>query len=165
MDRVLSNKKLHNHLGRRFLHFVLITSLCLASSALPAKEPLVHSGTLEVTGWNVNLVIGANWGDGILRLNDGRRFRVSYSGLDLVGMGVKRKTINADVFNLDNLADFSGLYKGVDVTASMIKGISNTKGGKNENGVFLVLQAEDVKGGGFNVGPKGMSIVLEQELR
>ena len=135
----------------------------LAPSPIWAAEEKAPDATLEITKWTVNFVVGTNWGKGVLTVKDGSQYEFSLSGLNIAGIGVRRYKITGEVFDLKDLADFAGHYTGYEVGASLGVGGADVFRIKNDNGVSLALSI-DLKGTGFNVGPKGITIVLQDPV-
>ena len=83
---------------------------CVAvfSTAMAADPP--PSGTVTLTSKAVALGIGVSWGDGTLTFG-GKTYPFSVEGLSVADLGVSSVTTSGEVFNLKNVADFSGNYR------------------------------------------------------
>ena len=78
----------------------------------PERE-LVKSGTFVVTVRSVGVIIGVRWGRGKIRLNNGDIRKFTLSGGKLLDLGVSEKTVSGNLYNLDNINDFPGIYLGI----------------------------------------------------
>ena len=87
----------------------LVALGCLAVfSMVMAAEP-APSGTVKLTSKAVAVGIGVTWGDGTLTFG-GKPYAFSVDGLSVADLGVSDVTTSGEVFNLKNVADFSGNY-------------------------------------------------------
>ena len=79
-------------------------------------------------------------GKGTLNYN-GDQHRFTISGLGAGGMGGQKISATGTVYNLNNLADFAGTYRGISSGLTLIEGKMHAKL-KNGNGVTMYLAGE-----------------------
>ena len=70
------------------------------------------SGKVTGTITTLGLYASARWGEGILSLNNGSRYRFRVIGAKVFETGVARDAVVGEVYNLINVADFEGTYWG-----------------------------------------------------
>lgn len=93
--------------------------LCAAfvNGAAHAQEcgdkELVRAGEVTGTGTSVGFIVGARWGEGAVRLDDGRVFEFRVRGVKAAEYGAAQVTVSGVVFNLERIEDFSGRYVGL----------------------------------------------------
>ncbi len=113
----------------------------LISMVLPAAADLVASGTVTIEQVQIAFIGSGNLGGGTL-LAGGRKYDFTIGGLGVGGIGISRMTARGTVYNLTNIADFSGAY----VQARYGLAIGELSTGElalqNTRGVVLRLKAE-----------------------
>jgi hypothetical protein len=125
-----------------------------SASAVSAQP----DGTVTFSGGSVAAGIGYVWGHGDLNFG-GESHPFKISGLSIVDVGVANISASGRVYNLKNLADFSGNY--VEVSA----GVTVAGGGsaaylKNEHGVVIKLESTTI-GLRFNLSGDGVKVTLK----
>ena len=139
-----------------FFSLTVSVLLSLAAFSLEAKSTNSTPNakvTIKITQAAVGL--GLTWGDGILNFK-GKEYKFKVSGLNLIALGVTSINAKGDVYNLQNLSDFTGKYFGVEAGATLIKGSAGLVL-KNTKGVVLNLKSEK-KGAELQLGNEGLSI-------
>ena len=135
-----------------------LSGLLLAGAAV-AENPLgPPSGGLRIESTSVAAGIGVSWGKGVLTL-DGRDHAFSVSGLSVADFGISKVTATGEVWGLDDLSKFDGIYYGVDV------GVAVGGGGaglamRNEHGVYIKLRAAQ-QGVKLSLASKGTKLALD----
>jgi hypothetical protein len=81
------------------------------------------------------------------------------SGLSLIDLGISRVSAKGSVYDLNNLADFSGNYVATQATFA-IAGGTGELAMINDKGVVITLTS-DQSGTQLTAGPAGMSIKLK----
>ncbi len=114
---------------------VALGCLGMVSATLAAEPP--PSGTVKMESKTVAIGVGVSWGDGTLTFG-GKSYPFSVDGLSVVDLGVSNITTTGEVFNLKNVADFSGNYVAGEAGIAIAGGPTDTIM-KNENGVVLRL--------------------------
>jgi hypothetical protein len=137
---------------------------CLASaqegSSAMEQDPManaVPSGTVEIEGKMLKLIVGGGSGKGVLHYN-GQDYPFTAKGLTAGGVGYTEVKATGNVYFLNTIEDFSGAYAAIGMGGTLGKG----KGGsrfKNTKGVFMVLEQE-TKGLGVGLGIGGFEVTL-----
>jgi hypothetical protein len=122
-----------------------------------AAEP-APSGKVTITSKAVAIGVGVTWGDGTLSYG-GKTYTFSMTGLSVIDLGVSTVTSTGEVFNLNNVADFSGNYVAGEAGIA-IAGGQNDVIMKNEHGVVLRLHGTQ-QGVRFTLAPQGVAIKLK----
>jgi hypothetical protein len=94
-------------------------------------------GTVTISARAAALGVGYTWGDGVLRYH-GHSYHFGVKGVSIADVGYARITSHGRVFDLHNLADFSGTYGAVTGEATLGDG----EGGqylRNDKGVVIHL--------------------------
>jgi hypothetical protein len=82
-------------------------------------------------------------------------------GISIVHVGVSNYTESGTVYNLNKLSDVEGVYTAVSAGAAVAGGASVTAM-KNSNGVLIQMVATR-QGLNLSLGPKGMTVALQQD--
>jgi len=125
--------------------------------ALAAEPP--PSGTVSISSKTVAIGIGVSWGDGTLTYG-GRNYAFSVDGLSVVDLGVANVTSSGEVFNLNNLEDFSGNYSAGEAGIAIAGGPSDTIM-KNDHGVVIRLHGTQ-QGGRVTLAAQGVKLMLKK---
>jgi hypothetical protein len=136
-------------------------TLIVASDKPPSYEredPRTPTGTLRLKSKSVALGAGVSWGDGTLTFQ-GRDYPFSVSELSLVDLGASSVSGTGKVYNLNNLADFSGNYVASQATFAVAGGSSELTM-TNAKGVVIALTSQE-SGTQFTAGPAGISLKLK----
>ena len=136
----------------------LVALGCLAvfSIAMAAEPP--PSGTVKLTSKAVAVGIGVSWGDGTLSFG-GKAHSFSVEGLSVADLGVSDVTTSGEVFNLKNVADFSGTYVAGEAGIAIVAGPTDTIM-KNDKGVVLRLHGTQ-KGARLTLAAGGVTLKLK----
>ncbi len=135
----------------------LIALGCLVALAAFAGEPN-PSGRVDISSKAVAVGVGVTWGDGTLSYG-GKTYTFSVTGLSVVDLGISNVTSTGEVFNLNNVADFSGNYAAGEAGIAVAGG-QNDVIMKNEHGVVLRLHGTQ-QGVRFTLAPQGVAIKLK----
>ena len=121
--------------------FTAITVLLLAGCASMTKAPSTPpAATVRIQEWSAAYYGSAAAGKGTLYYN-GQGHHFTISGLGVGGMGAQKVSATGKVYNLNNLRDFPGTYRGVSRGLTLIEGKMHAKL-TNENGVVMYLAGE-----------------------
>src|SRR5437667_583724 len=113
-----------------------ITILLLAACASTTQAPSgPSSATVSIREWSAAYYGSAAAGKGTLYYN-GRRHHFTISGVGVGGAGGQKISATGKVYNLNNLSDFSGRYRGVSRGLTLIEGKMHAKM-TNGNGVAM----------------------------
>lgn len=123
----------------------------------PDPATLEKAGTITAKVTSIGFLVGARWGDGVLKLNNGEERKFSIFGMKALETGAAVNDFEGEVYNLKNVNDFPGTYYGastrISVLASKGEGVAN-----NKRCVVLEYRAS---GGGIQVSapaPGGVEI-------
>ena len=87
----------------------MLAAGCLGVFGVAVAAEPNPSGTVTITSKAIAVGIGVTWGDGKLTYK-GQTYTFSVDGLSVVDLGISNVTSSGEVFNLNNVADFSGNY-------------------------------------------------------
>lgn len=135
---------------------VALGCLALFSSAM-AAEP-APSGTVSLTSKAVAVGIGVTWGDGTLTFG-GKTYAFSVEGLSVADLGASIISTSGEVFNLKNVADFSGNYVAGEAGIALAGGPTDTIM-KNQNGVVLRLHGTQ-QGARLTLAAQGVKLTIK----
>jgi len=121
------------------------------------QDPRPVSGTVRLKSKSVALGVGVSWGDGVLTFQ-GRDYPFSVSELSLLDLGASAVTGTGRVYNLSNLADFSGNYVATQATFAVAGGQGELTM-TNAKGVVISLSSQE-SGTQLTAGPSGISVKL-----
>jgi hypothetical protein len=139
-----------------FKWLVALGCLAMFSVAMAADPPV--SGTVKISSKAVAVGVGVTWGDGTLTFG-GKTYPFSVDGLGVADLGVSDITTSGEVFNLKNVADFSGTYAAGEAGIAVVSGPTDTVM-KNENGVVLRLHGTQ-KGARMTLAGQGVKLKLK----
>ena len=143
---------------KKWLSKYLVALGCLAAfSVAMAAEP-TPSGTVKLTSKTVAIGVGVTWGDGTLTF-DGKTYPFSVDGLGVPDLGVSNISTSGEVFNLKNVADFSGNYVAGEAGVAIGSGPTDTIM-KNENGVLLRLHGTQ-QGARMTLAAQGVTLKIK----
>lgn len=131
----------------------------LAVATAPSLAQTPPSGTLTLSGGGVAAGIGYTWGSGVLTFQ-GKQYPFSVRGLSVVDVGVATIRGSGTVYNLKDLAYFSGNYTAVGAGATVAGGASVSTM-QNQHGVVIHLTST-TQGLKFNLSASGVAINLKQ---
>jgi len=139
--------------------------LAIAAMALVTLGPRASSAqsekpdaTFDFSGGSVAAGIGYTWGDGVLHYQ-GKDYRFTANGLDVVSVGVSSIKAHGNVFHLAKVQDFPGNYTAFTAGATIAGGGAGTIM-KNQNGVVMEVGAA-TQGLEFKLAPSGVAIALQ----
>ena len=92
---------------KKLLVVALVLAFALTAAPVLADEP---SGTISVELTSASALLGAAWGQGVLTFGD-RTYAFKVKGLKVLAVGLKKASVNGEVYNLTNAADLAGTYK------------------------------------------------------
>jgi len=116
---------------------VILVAGCASMTQAPSTPP---SATVRIREWSAAYYGSAATGKGTLYYH-GRSHRFTISGAGVGGMGGQKISATGKVYNLNNLSDFSGTYRGVSRGLTLIEGKMHAKL-TNGNGVVMYLAGE-----------------------
>lgn len=107
-------------------------------STADADEPTLD-GTLTLSGRLLGAGVGYKWGRGTLNYQ-GQQFGFCIRGLSVGDVGIAKLTAQGDVFNLKDIADFSGRYVALSTGVALVRGEAAAIL-QNQHGVDIELQS------------------------
>lgn len=136
---------------------LLLPGAAAAQSSTASERPSAH---LTMSQRQVSLLGSVAWGSGTLTF-EGQTHRFRIRGVGVGGIGISEMTATGEVFGLQRLNDFPGVYG--QARAGAVGGDSQLRGGiwlQNTAGVRIFLSPERT-GVALNVGADGMLIELQ----
>lgn len=143
---------------RKISWVILIAPLLLAGDALADKKD--PSATLVIDETQVMAILGGDLGGGTLLFGD-ESYGFKTGGLKLGGLGVHKIHLVGYVYELNDVADFPGVY--FSAQAGFTVGDASKQGLwlKNSNGVTLHLKTSGAKGLALSTGVEGFKITMK----
>ena len=141
--------------GRSVSGLLLLgAGLAPAGQAQEQKPPETPSGTIEIDQTQMAFIISGSLGGGVLHYK-GEAHDFKVGGLGIGGIGISEIKAKGEVYSLNNLADFPGVYGQVSTgyaagpTKSGGMWLQNTKGvtlrlDTERDGLMLTAGAEGV---------------------
>jgi len=132
---------------------LLAATLAIAGSH---EEKLQPSASLVIHDTQFGFIISGDVGHGTLTYN-GKETLFHVHGGKIGGVGIAGMTLVGDVYRLNELQDFAGLYGEAEAGLTVVKGV----GGQwlnNDNGVTLHLKVKDSDGLQLSIGLEGLNI-------
>ena len=127
-------------------------------STAMAADP-VPTGTVTLSSKAVAIGVGVSWGDGVLTFG-GKTYPFSVEGLSVADLGVSSVTTSGDVFNLKNVADFSGNFVAGEAGIAIAGGPTDQIL-KNQNGVVLRLKGTQ-QGARLTLAAQGVKLTIKK---
>jgi hypothetical protein len=119
---------------KKFMVVALVLAFALTAAPALADDP---SGTISVKLTSASAVMGASWGQGVLTFGD-RTYAFNVKGLKVLSVGIKKASVNGEVYNLKNAADLAGTYKKASQGGlTLIKGKKGPVVVENDKGVVI----------------------------
>jgi hypothetical protein len=146
------------HWRHKSLSLGLMCLLFVVSAAVARDVP---SGTISLSATSMAAGVGAQWGDGILTLNNGKTYRFAIQGLEVGGVGFSDLHAQGTVYNLHKVSDLDGLYVAADANVAVGSG-PGTQTMRNEHGVVINLTSEQ-QGVKLALGGQGVRITLKDK--
>ena len=115
------------------------------------------SGHVDTVGF----VVGARWGDGVLKLSGGEEKPFDLYGAKMLETGVSASDFTGEVYNLKNVADFEGTYYGASSKLTIITGDGEAVF-NNANCVIIKVKAESAGLQLSAPGAAGVSISFDE---
>jgi hypothetical protein len=127
---------------------------CASTTTAPSTPPVA---TARIVEWSAAYYGSATAGKGTLYYK-GQGHHFTISGLGAGGMGGQKVSATGKIYNLNNLPDFSGIYRGVSQGLTLIEGTMHAKL-TNGNGVVMYL-AGDTEGLASSIGVQAFEVRL-----
>jgi len=130
----------------------LFIAACASTLTAPSTPP---SATVRVQEISAAYYGSAAAGSGTIHFH-GQRRHFTITGVGAGGMGAVKMTATGSVYNLNNLQDFAGTYRGVSSGLTLIQGKLHAKL-QNGNGVVMYLAGE-TEGLASSVGAQAFQV-------
>lgn len=137
-------------------------ALCIlvAGGASADTDPPRHlSGTVDIDQTRVSFLVSGNGGGGVLHYR-GKDYPFSIGGLGIGGIGVAKVTARGNVYNLENIERFGGLYSEMRTGYALADKGDGKLWLKNDAGVVINLVGKN-KGIGLTLGADAVTISLK----
>jgi hypothetical protein len=133
---------------------MILVGGCASTFQAPDTPP---SATLSVEAVSAAFDGAVATGKGTLNYQ-GQVHHFTMAGLGIGGTGLQKVSGTGEVYNLNNLADFAGTYRGVSKGLTLFKGKTQSRV-TNEHGVVVYVAAE-TKGIASDTGARGFEVKL-----
>src|SRR6266705_6238536 len=127
---------------------------CASTTTAPSTPP---AATVRIQEWSAAYYGSAAAGKGTLYYN-GQQHHFTISGVGVGGAGGQKISATGKVYNLNNLSNFSGRYRGVSRGLTLIEGKMHAKL-TNGNGVTMYL-AGQTEGLASSMGAQAFEVNL-----
>ena len=144
---------------RKLFWAILLLPLLLSGNAMAADDK-TPSGTLVIDETQVMLLVGGDMGGGTLLLGD-KSHSFKTGGLKIGGVGIHKLHMVGDVYDLNDVADFPGVYFAAQAGVTLGNAGVGAIWLKNSKGVSLHLKSSDPQGIALSVGVEGLKISME----
>ena len=135
---------------------VLICSIIIGFGQVEAKE-LQPVGKVSIDDTQISFIVGGSWGKGVLSYQ-GVDYQFKIKGLKVGAIGVAKVSAVGSVYNMSDLAKFSGTYVAGQAGIALAGGVGGTVL-ENQNKVYIRLSSTQ-KGVALNIGVDGLTIEL-----
>lgn len=139
---------------------VLICSIVFGLGQVEAKE-LQSVGKIKIDDTQISFIVGGSWGKGVLSYN-GVDYEFKLKGLKVGAIGVSKVSAVGNVYNMSDLAKFSGTYVAGQAGIALAGGVGGTAL-KNQYKVYIKLRSTQ-KGVALNLGIDGLTIELTDAI-
>ena len=142
---------------RKLFSLMLFIPLLMLGYSVAADDA-TPSGTVVIDETQVAFIAGGDLGGGTLLFGD-ESYSFKTGGLKLGGIGIHKIHLVGDVYHLNDVKDFPGVYFVAEAGVTVGKG----KGGlsmKNDKGVVLKMRSSQ-EGIALNLGVEGFKITMK----
>ncbi len=138
----------------------VITALTTAGSVDAQDKPQKITGTIEFHELQVAYIGSGTMGHGTLFFQ-GNSYPIKVAGLGIGGIGLSEIQAHGDVYGLENIEDFEGLYGEAQTGYALGDQSSGEMWLQNPNGVIIHL---DTKRDGLmlSFGAEGLNIQMDE---
>ena len=142
---------------RKFVWAMFIIPLLLTGNSFAGD---VKTGTLVIDETQVMVLVGGDLGGGTLLLGD-KSYSFKTGGLKIGGVGIHKTHLVGDVYDLNDVADFPGVYFAAEAGATLGDAGKGDFWLKNSKGVKLKLKSSKAEGIALSVGVEGLKITMK----
>ena len=145
---------------QKFLVMGLLLAVgLLGVSRVALAQKRMPDATASITLTSLAFIGGIEWGKGELHFK-GKNYTFKVKGLKAGGIGIKRDSVHAKVYNLKNPRDLGGNFLAGEVAAT-IAGGGSARVMKNQKGVEMHLFSVTM-GADFTLGAKGLNVRMDK---
>jgi hypothetical protein len=143
---------------RTLAGLAMVLPLLWGAAPTAAVNAALPEGRVLIEQTSIGAGVGVNWGDGTLTYQ-GRDYKFSVSGLNLLDVGISRIGAVGDVYNLEKVSDLEGTYFAGKAGFALVGG-ADAMVLRNTNGVVITLKGAQ-EGAKLALGPAGVHVSLE----
>jgi hypothetical protein len=99
-----------NYMHKKLLVMALVLAMVFSAGAALADTP---SGTISIELNSASALMGASWGQAVLTFQ-GKTHLFQVKGLKVLSVGLRKLSLNGDVYQLTKLLDLAGTYQKAD---------------------------------------------------
>jgi len=136
------------------------TSTSQRSPTATAAGEKTASGTVLIDEYQIMWMVGGDIGGGTLEFQ-GQSHKFEMGGLKLGGFGAHKVKLDGDVYDLNKLEDFTGVYAEAEIGFTVADKGKGDFWLKNDKGVKLRLKSPSSKGIALDLGVEGVDIRLK----
>ena len=144
---------------QKYLSFIFIITLFACNYAIAEEEK--PSGTVEIDETQAMLIVGGSAGEGKLHFQ-GQSYAFTTGGVRVGGIGAHRIYMTGDVYHLNDIADFPGVYFQAEAGVTGGKKGAGAAWVKNSKGVSLHLKTSKEEGIALAIGAEGIKITMKE---
>jgi hypothetical protein len=122
-----------------------------------AAEDMVGKVSIETR--SVAVGVGVSQGNGVLEYQ-GQQYPFTITGVSIGEVGATKVVAKGEVYNLDRVEDFAGMFVAATAGATIGGGVG-VAAMKNQNGVDMVWTATN-QGLSFSLAPSGLNVKLTE---
>jgi hypothetical protein len=145
-------------LRKLFSGLIAVPFLVVANAA--TAEEKTPSGTVVIDEEQIMWMVGGDIGGGTLEFQ-GESYKFKMDGLKLGGFGVHKLKLDGDVYDLNDVADFPGVYAEAEIGFTVADKGKGDVWLKNDKDVKLRLKSPESKGIALDLGVEGVDIRLK----
>jgi len=146
-----------NRIVKRVVWLLILPLLLSAQFAM--AEDKTPSGTVVIDETQIMWIVGGDIGGGTLHFQ-GKSYKFKTDGLKLGGFGVNHVKLTGDVYDLENAADFAGVYGVAEAGVTLGNSSKGDFVMKNDKGVILHLKAA-AQGIALDLSVEGLKVTME----
>lgn len=146
-------------MNRLTQHAVLLVAPLVLFASLAALAEKAPSGSVVIDETQIMWVVGGDIGGGTLQFQ-AESYKFNTDGIKLGGFGVHQVKLTGDVYDLNDVEDFPGVYAVVEEGATFVDTSQGDFLMQNDNGVTLHLKSGSA-GLALDLGAEGLVISME----
>lgn len=142
--------------------FQLLLAVAFADEQRDVRDysKMTPSGTVEFDATSVKFLVGSSWGQGVLHYQ-GQSYPFKTKSLTAGGIGYREMKGSGNVYELDNLEDFPGIYAGGGAGVTIDKKTMSATETVLENGKGVVLRLTITDSEGLQLSASAGGIEIE----